>query len=1466
MRISKKILTIVLLGMLFLAFVPKQQAQASGLVAIKTSSGSNLVYRGSSEVVYRLEEFNYPTNQLRATWVSPFVGDIPAYSNQTQFKNAINAMLDQLEEYGMNAVVYHVRTHNNAMYKSELNPIAKWWANVDFDVFDPLEYVIDECHKRGIEFHAWMNPYRVSTNGTTSHYVSGTAPAVNPVHNPDNLIQVDTSIILDPGVPEVRDFLVDTCMEVIENYDVDAIHFDDYFYIKNADDTATRNKYNTEGLSVADFRRKQVDLFIEDLSKNIREYNEKNNKCIQLGISPSNVYRNGGYVSNPSYDSNGNLSYPLYSNTGGFAHYGDYLYSDTLNWINHEWIDYIMPQCYHSLENTAAPFADVTRWWTWAVRNKKVNFYAGLGIYMALDNQATWLRHDNEIELQLLYGGQYEDFSGACFYKYGSLKDTSNSVVADAVDTISNDFWKVRIPGAINKYYAPITAEVQPTNVRYNSDTKTISFDAIDNVRGYMVYKVPKGAKLDKTNIDHVYGYVQETSVTITDTSCDYYVASVNLANEVSEATYVYTSLSANDVISLINEIPANISINDKQKIEEARKLYDLLSTNDQAKVTNISKLTSAELALTKIETVSQELDAYVSKLDLHIKENRKVELPANMTLDYKNANDASLYNISTGEKLKNPLATTLIPLVITLTKDGVVVSKEVNFNIGLTGTDQVGLFYRNDPSCLNADDSGNYGPSISGWIGWSGHTVVVDNMVLYIASQNYIEITDASNISKAKWTSVAGVYVNKTDEDITISMSNLFDSHSSTKDGYFVISKDMIKETYDGFDAAKSVTLAPGDAYVLVRYLDSSINNNRMCPVSQLTVGTKAYIDNETPKTDDELVSEVIELINSIPASVTLEDEIFINSINEKYLLLSDDAKAKVTNYSNLKNALSTIESIKQAIAAELANRKSTVISSLEEYLNDIDTYSEESLSKIEKLVNEYKTLINAATAIEDVDSKYNECLLLIEELPTLAEELEEYKAEKLESLDTLVNMNLYSTENKATIQEYLEAAKTNINNAASVANVDTVLEALNYQISNVKTLASERTSYVSDMTNYINQVTTNNALKTELNKIKTKYTTAINNATSNLQAVYNNFEAEVDKYIEDLENAKSTVISQINAYVEGLDYTEKELAHISTVKTNKINAIETLVKVSDVEASYQEFVNHVEELHEELVSYKSTKVESLSELVLETYTDAQVTHINSLIEAIKADINNAGNEDEIDGLIADLTSDINSYVTSLNNKITEANTYLDSKNSRTDSDIKALVATYKELVANAGSTTQVEEYVAEFDEAYAELTKVVTLDEIKANAKAEIEAYIAGLDYSKAEIAEISKMKNTTFTNIDNAPTENVVNIYKQQFKSDVEGYHTNLANAKEEAKNTVNSKIAETDSAASLITVTLGKIDAASTTSEITSILNEFERDFDERNTTSSLCSSNTVVLLIGYITTAFSLLALTFKRKK
>ena len=124
------------------------------------------------------------------------------------------------------------------------------------------------------------------------------------------------------------------------------------------------------------------------------------------------IIKNGKLVSSPTYNSNGDLISPIYSNTAGYSHYGYPLYCDTVNWINHEWIDYIMPQAYWGMEKAIAHFYELTRFWSWAVHNKKVNLYMGCGVYMALENSGDWNNNPQEMLNQILNSSMYDEIKG----------------------------------------------------------------------------------------------------------------------------------------------------------------------------------------------------------------------------------------------------------------------------------------------------------------------------------------------------------------------------------------------------------------------------------------------------------------------------------------------------------------------------------------------------------------------------------------------------------------------------------------------------------------------------------------------------------------------------------------------------------------------------------------------------------------------------------------------------------------------------------------------------------------------------------------------------------------------------------------------------------------------------------------------------------------------------------------------
>lgn len=506
---TKRIFILVLLVMLC-SFVLSINAATGNLYV----NGRKITYSDGSDVIINTEFITKGT-EFRGVWVSPLTGDITGYSTQAQYKRQIIEVLETMEAYNFNAMIFHVRIMNDALYESEYNSWSSYY-NKDPN-WDALPWIIEECHKRGIEFHAWMNPYRVTTNVSKSlEDIAKEHKTSNAAHYTDNLLKGSSCVILDPGKQEVRDFLVDTCMELVEKYDVDAIHFDDYFYTKGIDDTNTYIQNNPNGLSIANWRREQINLFIEDLSKNLKDFNNKNNRRVQLGISPTGVYRNGNGV--VTYNDGKAISNG--SATGGYAHYGDPLYADTIKWIENEWIDYILPQTYHAITNSAAPYCDLVSWWDKMARYSNVNFYASIGLYMhSSSGNASWSSNEKELYQQALFCNSLENIKGNSIYNYLSIigGDKPTSVMYQM-----KDVWDTPIILPEIKTYDKLEVDaVSNFSVTKNSKGNLISFDKLDDAKFYVIYRStnPITFSADEVidiigdvSVDNVISYVDPTS------------------------------------------------------------------------------------------------------------------------------------------------------------------------------------------------------------------------------------------------------------------------------------------------------------------------------------------------------------------------------------------------------------------------------------------------------------------------------------------------------------------------------------------------------------------------------------------------------------------------------------------------------------------------------------------------------------------------------------------------------------------------------------------------------------------------------------------------------------------------------------------------------------------------------------------------------------------------------------------
>lgn len=289
-----------------------------------------------------------PKREFRGAWIQCVNGQFQGLST-TQMQQLLIGQLDKLEQAGINAIIFQVRAECDALYQSSYEPWSRFLTGTQGKApspyWDPMQFMIEQCHARGMEFHAWINPYRARTKGTTS------LAAQHPYRkNPERFVTYNGQLYCDPGQPENRQYIVKIVQDIVNRYDVDAIHMDDYFYPypnpgEEFPDRVSFAQYGRGYANIADWRRDNVNVLIKELHENIRACKP----WVKFGISPFGIYRNAKSASNGSQ-------------TNGLQNYDD-LYADVLLWVNNGWIDYNIPQVYWEIGHPAADYDTLVRWW-----------------------------------------------------------------------------------------------------------------------------------------------------------------------------------------------------------------------------------------------------------------------------------------------------------------------------------------------------------------------------------------------------------------------------------------------------------------------------------------------------------------------------------------------------------------------------------------------------------------------------------------------------------------------------------------------------------------------------------------------------------------------------------------------------------------------------------------------------------------------------------------------------------------------------------------------------------------------------------------------------------------------------------------------------------------------------------------------------------------------------------------------
>lgn len=437
----------------------------------------------------------HPKAEMRAAWIATVDNiDWPAkgVTDPDQQKQQFISLLDQLEDAGMNAVIMQIKPTADAFYPSNYGPWSEWLTGVQGKDpgYDPLAFLLEEVHKRNMEFHAWFNPYRISLQGDVNKLVAD-HPARQ---HPEWVEAYGGKLYFNPGIPEAQQFIIDGIMEVVRNYDIDAVHFDDYFYpypVTGVDfpDTDTFNQYKGSFTNKGDWRRNNVNQFIQNVNEAIKA--EKS--YVKFGISPFGIWKNKS-------------SDPTGSETNGLESYNA-IYADSKKWVEEEWIDYITPQIYWNIGYSAAAYDKLINWWSGIVSGKNVHLYSGQAVYK-IGSNADW-SNPEEMPNQIHYNRNFEEVRGSMYFSSKWFKDNALGFT----DRLKNDLYRypALIPAMPWIDSETPTAPKKP-KADHEQDGVKLNWRSTDDETYYAVYRFDGRGAGSVQDPSHLLGTLRKTA------------------------------------------------------------------------------------------------------------------------------------------------------------------------------------------------------------------------------------------------------------------------------------------------------------------------------------------------------------------------------------------------------------------------------------------------------------------------------------------------------------------------------------------------------------------------------------------------------------------------------------------------------------------------------------------------------------------------------------------------------------------------------------------------------------------------------------------------------------------------------------------------------------------------------------------------------------------------------------------
>lgn len=432
----------------------------------------------------------YPKREFRGAWIQAVNGQFRGIPTE-KLKQTLIDQLNSLQGAGINAIIFQVRPEADALYASQLEPWSRFLTGVQGQApspyWDPMQFMIDECHKRGMEFHAWINPYRVKTSLKSE---------LSPNHlysiHPEWFVTYNNQLFFDPALPESRRHICMVVADIVSRYDVDAIHMDDYFYpypAKGMDfpDDASFARYGGGFTNRADWRRSNVNILIQKIHETIRGLKP----WVKFGISPFGIYRN-------------EKNDPLGSKTNGLQNYDD-LYADVLLWARNGWVDYNIPQIYWQIGHPAADYETLVKWWAKNTENRPL--FIGQSVMNTIQNADPKNPSMNQLPRKMALERAYQTIGGSCQWPASAVVENAGKYRDALVQEYHKypalvpvfDFMDDKAPGKVRK-----VKKVWTEDGYMLFWTPPKAKDEMDRAVQYVVYRFGDKEKVNIDDASHI--------------------------------------------------------------------------------------------------------------------------------------------------------------------------------------------------------------------------------------------------------------------------------------------------------------------------------------------------------------------------------------------------------------------------------------------------------------------------------------------------------------------------------------------------------------------------------------------------------------------------------------------------------------------------------------------------------------------------------------------------------------------------------------------------------------------------------------------------------------------------------------------------------------------------------------------------------------------------------------------------